>query len=82
MDGVSTFTNDNGMAIFRSQKFWYAGSLESWPPVTFYRCVEMEDCNGGLDHPPTPGKWTTNKKFGKDPIPIVQSTPCQQTDEL
>ena len=83
MDGVSTFLNDNGMAIFRSKKFWYLGNIESWPPVTYYRCVEIEDCNAALDSPPTPGKWTTNKKFGKDPIPVVQFIPCEQeNDEL
>jgi hypothetical protein len=77
-----TFVNDNNMAFFQNSKFWYLGSLDSWPPVTYYRCVDYEGCNAEEPTPPTPGKWVTNKKFGKDPIPIVQSTPCAQNDEL
>ena len=83
MDGIPTYSNDNGMTIFRNQKFWYLGSVESWPPVTYYRCVELEDCAANGPLPPTPGKWTTNTKFGTDPIPVVSSSPCGgDNDEL
>ena len=70
------------MSFFSCNNFWYLGSLNSWPPETYYRCVDNEGCNTHQNVPPTPGKWTVNRKFGKDPIPIVQTTPCVQNDEL
>jgi hypothetical protein len=83
MDGAATYSNDQGMTLFRNQKFWYMGSVESWPPVTYYRCVEYENCNANEVTPPVPGQWTTNKKFGKDPTPVISSTPCGgDSDEL
>eukprot|EP00602_Paraphysomonas_sp_CaronLab_P001986 CAMPEP_0185023492 /NCGR_PEP_ID=MMETSP1103-20130426/6159_1 /TAXON_ID=36769 /ORGANISM="Paraphysomonas bandaiensis, Strain Caron Lab Isolate" /LENGTH=127 /DNA_ID=CAMNT_0027556107 /DNA_START=89 /DNA_END=472 /DNA_ORIENTATION=+ len=81
MDDAPTYVNDNGMAFFRNNKFWYLGSLESWPPVTYYRCVDYEGCNANEVIPPSPGKWTTNKKFGKEPTPVVSMTPCDQGSE-
>ncbi len=82
IEGAPTYVNNNGMAFFNSNSFWYLGSLESWPPTTAYRCVDYEGCNANEKVPPVPGKWTTNRKFGKDPIPVVQTVPCDQNDEL
>ena len=42
MDGVHVFSNEKGTSFFRNKGFWYLGDLEPWPPVTYYRCVELE----------------------------------------
>jgi hypothetical protein len=80
--GRPTYVNDREMAFFNNNNFWYLGSLESWPPATHYRCVDYEGCNMNENDLPIPGKWTINRKLGKEPLPVIQETPCASNDEL
>jgi len=82
LDGVHTFTNEHGKSFFRNKGFWYLGDLEPWPPITYYRCVEPEGCNYGLDNPPTSeeGEWSGNKKQNTDGPTLIQSEPCPEAD--
>jgi len=88
MDGMPVFSNANDRSFFRNKGFWYLGDLGPWPPETHYRCVEAEGCNPGGELPPTTaeGAWTASKRFGKEPVPVITSTPCSEqgkgTDEL
>lgn len=85
MDGVSVYTNANDRSFFRNKSFWYLGNLGPWPPETHYRCVEPEGCNPAEEIPPTStqGVWSVAKKFGKEPLPVITTTPCPAgTDEL
>ena len=84
IDGTPSFVNENDMAFFRHNKFWYLGDLHQWPPVTHYRCVDYEGCNAGKEIPAdnSAGKWVVNKRFGKEPIPSISFTPCDMNDEL
>lgn len=83
IDGAPSYVNENDMAFFRHSGFWYIGDLQQWPPVTHYRCVD-DGCNSGEDYPAdnSLGKWTVNKRFGKEPIPTISLTPCDSSDEL
>ncbi len=83
MDGARIYSNGNDMAFFRNKGFWYFGNLAPWPPETHYRCVEAEGCNMNEDAPPTSaaGGWKVNKKFGKEPLPVIVVGACP-TDEL
>merc|ERR550537_782404 len=81
-DGVSVYSNANDLSIFRNNGFWYIGNLGPWPPETFYRCVEPEECNAEENLPPVPGKWSASKKFGKEPVPVISATPCAVSEEL
>lgn len=82
MDNAPIYSNGNDVALFRNKGFWYIGNLAPWPPETYYRCVEAEQCNMGLDTPPTgKGVWTASKKFGKEPVPVVVAGACP-VDEL
>jgi hypothetical protein len=71
------------MSFFRNRNFWYLGNLGPWPPETHYRCVELDDCNKGLDYPPSSddGKWTPSKKHA-DSVPNISKVPCSINDEL
>lgn len=83
-NGAPTFTNNNDMSFYRNNGFWYLGSLASWPPVTYYRCVDSEGCNYAMDVPNTDGKsWTSNKRASKHPFPQFSTEPCRAAvDEL
>jgi hypothetical protein len=57
------------------------GNLSPWPPETHYRCVEAEGCNYDMTNPPTSaeGAWSTNVKFGVDPVPVISKEPCGES---
>mmetsp|Transcript_5068 Transcript_5068/g.6995 ORF Transcript_5068/g.6995 Transcript_5068/m.6995 type:complete len:147 (-) Transcript_5068:185-625(-) len=77
-DASPTFTNENGMSIWRNQGFWYMGNLEPWPPETHYRCVM--DCPRNADDPPLQG-YKRTKQHGIDPSPVLQESSCTLFDE-
>lgn len=83
MDGVPTYTNNNDLTFFRNRGFWYLGSLTTWPPETHYRCVDSVGCTNGESIPPDSlvGRWTVNKKFGKEPLPQISFSPCDSAKD-
>ena len=75
--GVPVYNNENDMSIYRNNGFWYIGNLGPWPPATHYRCVADAGCNYRNDKPPAlEGKWTSSASWGKDPPPVVSTSPC------
>ena len=77
IDGRPVYINGEGMALWRSEKFWYAGDFNVWPPETQFRCVL--GCQEGLDEPPTTGYRVKgdNRIDGEGGL-VLQETPCAQ----
>jgi len=82
MDGAPVYSNANDMSFFRNKGFWYIGNLGPWPPETYYRCVEAENCNAGEDAPPVnkDAIWSASKMFGSEPVPVIVEGECPSSE--
>ena len=48
-DNTPVYQNDNERFFFRNKGFWYIGDLAPWPPVTYFRCVDGDECTLGTN---------------------------------
>ncbi len=77
VDDFPVYVNDEGMGIWRHEKFWYAGDFNVWPPDTQYRCVL--GCEEGLEAPPLRGlRRKGDNRIEDEGGLVLQETPCSE----
>merc|ERR1712227_960020 len=52
--GSYIYTNEEGRSIWQNRGFWYIGDMTTWPPETYFRCMNMP-CTFEIEYPSLEG---------------------------
>jgi len=79
--GSYIYTNEEGKSIWQRHGFWYIGDMSSWPPQTYFRCLDMP-CTYNRDFPSLEGyKVTKEYEETYSTPPILQKESCEMMTE-